>query len=180
MKRILVMVALLVVLLSGNAMALQRVQLHDDFTLYDLVQEYNARAENFYSNSFDVYMQMMFPSSFTQINESLVPYTTTYVSHNILSNATMIGSINGNGRVVCVAVVVPKTHSSLECSQLMAGVINSLDGGLPYNDALATCQFAMRNQDNSMIYSARLNRGYIVVGCNSDNYYKLAVTAAVD
>jgi hypothetical protein len=177
MKRALVLAVCFVCMWFGSALAVTQVQLDDDSTLYDLVERYNDLTKRINSDDFNGYMRERISDSFIRLNDTLIPYTTTYYSNNILTGTSIFASVNGNGLVSGVLIVVPNSQSSNVCAFAASRFIAILDSSLPYRDIQATCVRSLERQDSNMIYSVKHNRGYIVNGCNTDGYYRLAIIA---
>jgi hypothetical protein len=177
MKRILSLTVLLLCLLFNSVSAVTPVQLDDASSLNEIVERYNDLAERVNSDNYEGYMREMIPNSFVQSNESMMPYTTTYISTNIFTGASVLACVNGDGLVSGFMIVVPNSQSSYLCAFIASQLIAVLDSSLPYRDIQNTCVRSLDMQDTNMIYSVRHKRGFVVKGDNSDANYVLLIMA---
>lgn len=173
MKKIMVMVALLVSVWCNSVMAMEQVQMHDSYSLYDVIQKYNK-----YSSSVDDDIaQYMIPDSFHKWDDTLVPYTTTYYSQNYLSGIVVFACLNGQGKIVAFAVSVDKTRDRADCAIITSRLIQMMDSSNKYSDVLHKCYASIVGEENQAIYSKATKRYYVVRGNVLEGGYQCLVYA---
>ena len=177
MRKIMLLAVLFISLWCGPAFASQQVQLDDNRTLYDIVEQYNNLTRKIMGNNIDGYVEASIIASFMKTNDVMIPQTTTYQARNAAGSKYLFASVNGNGKVVGLLLVVSNTSSSNECVDAAARLLKTLDNKLTYRDIQNVCFNSFKWQKDNTIHSARNNRNYIVRGCNMKDYYRLFIMA---
>lgn len=177
MRRIMLLAVFFVSLWCGSVFANQQVQLDDDRALYDIVEQYNNLTVKMMGNTIDTINNRKFINSFIRTNDVIIPQTTTYKTITLMSNTHLFASVNENGKVVGLLLVVPNTFSSDYCVSDTARLLKVLDSKMNFADIQSVCYNSFKQQNDNAIHSSRNNRDYIVRGCNMKDRYRLFITA---
>lgn len=153
MRRVLVMVAMIVTMFCGYGQCAELVQLNDDIGMLTIVQRYNEAigADNW---------EYQVSTYFSECNDTIVPYTTTYQSVN-LSHAKFYCSVNGAGLVVCYAVFAPKYGTSSYMIERIATAMLYSIAPLAYDDVKDTIKRFSGGETMQVSFIAN-NRKFVI------------------
>ena len=173
MRKVMLLAVLFVSLWCNSALAIEQVQMHDSYSLYDIIQKYNQYG----SSVDDDVAQYMIPNSFTKWNDTFLPYTTTYYSQNHLSGIIVFACLNGQGKIVAFAVNVDKTRDKADCAIVASRLIQMMDSSNTYADVVHKCYASIATGERQMIYSNAAKRYYVATGSILESGYQCIIYA---
>ena len=170
MRKVMLLAVLLISLWCNSALAYTEVQMNDNYSLHELIQRYNDYCKRTDSD----FAEYMLLGTLNRESETYTPYTTAYSIKNSLTNILAIFCLNGNGKVVSFAVVVPKTRSSSDCVEIASRIVRAMDDGHGWEKVYVGCSMALSTGEVQRVWNPVVKRYYVFAGDSSDCYRLLA------
>ena len=170
MRKVMLLAVLFVSLWCSSALAYSEVQMNDNYTLQELIQRYNDYCKRTDNNL----AEFMLLGALVRESESYTPYTTAYSIKNPITNILAIFCLNGNGKVVSFAVVMPKTRSTSDCAEATSRIVRAMDDGHGWEKVYVGCSMALSTGEVQRVWNPVVKRYYVFAGDSSDCYRLLA------